>query len=202
MKDRYANKSDIWATRPEYFKWWGPTFDPCQMLGYESRVSSRGWQFETDGDSFSRDWPTDERIFINPPFTRKWGAIERSAECARRGGNVILILLAQAGDSWHRFAVALSDYSGTPGKRVSYMLPNGTTAKSHNPGVTSSLFAFGAQAADALRDYFRDCGGTSYGDTWLTDKDLNKSPKDFKSGRDPEAANLEYQSYLKLRNHV
>lgn len=45
-------------------------------------------------DALSIDWPTDQSIFLNPPYSRRFQPefIRHAADCAARGGSVVSLL--------------------------------------------------------------------------------------------------------------
>lgn len=142
-------KSDVWLTPPEILKALGPfDLDPCSPVDRPWDTAARHYTVEDDG--LSQPWPADDRIWLNPPYSRE--AARWMRRLSEHGRGMALIFARTETEMFFETvwrsptACGLLFLEG----RLFFHWPDGSRA-ANNAGAPSVLIAYGHDDADRLR---------------------------------------------------
>lgn len=90
--DEWGTPTGLWAKLHQVY---GFTLDAAAN---ETNAKCGKWYGSggIEEDALAMEWPTNERIWCNPPYSRgmQRAFVEKALDCARRGGFVVMLLPA------------------------------------------------------------------------------------------------------------
>lgn len=105
---QFARK-DTWSTPQWVIDRFGPfDYDPCTTKEIAERMGMPHYDtIETDG--LAADWTKYNRVFVNPPFSRKYDWLQKAVDTYREAKNKILFLMPIETLTTHSFHRIIGD---------------------------------------------------------------------------------------------
>ena len=147
-------KKDEYNTPKEVVDFFGPfDYDPATTKEQAEYLGIPHYDtIETDGLRPDAYWEDYDKIWINPPFTRKSEFLKRAVECYDNGGAFICILLPieyLTTKEFHRIMEGVGYHLFIPNGRIKF---DDGSGKPSSPAFGSCVIEFGSHDLDFTKD--------------------------------------------------
>lgn len=141
---------DTWQT-PEWV-YYGIKFDldPCAGT---NNIAATNYRYQDGQDGLLLPW--FGLVWMNPPFSEKAKWLQKLSV----HGNGIAIIPASVETKWFQKYAKLASLVWFPPRRIQYLDPQTGKGAKNGAMFPSALFAFGDEAAEALRAKAKSIGG-------------------------------------------
>lgn len=127
------SKKDEWYTPKEVVDFFGPfDYDPCTTTEQAKHLGIKNFD-DINSDGLKADWGYYERIWVNPPFTKKFDFLKRAIDSKKR---VFFLMLIETMTT-KKFHDIIGDHGYT------VWVPNGRI-NFEDSSIISSSVAFGS----------------------------------------------------------
>lgn len=141
-------KKDEYMTPKKVVDHFGPfDYDPCTTEEQAAHLGIPNFDTE-ETDGLSADWTQYRRIWVNPPFTRKFEFLKKAADTASRDYNETSIFFLIPADSlvtkrFHDIMLGTSYSLHIPNKRIAFENPDGGASSPAFGSVVLELGIYG-----------------------------------------------------------